>query len=296
MKSILAKLKLFLTASVKNLNHSKELHRLVQIQLYYEDLAREANRNPDSLVLSGFKVFSQVDEDGIIERIFTEIGTTSRVFVEIGCGNGLENNTHYLLLKGWRGVWVDGSRANIDYISSHLPLNKAVNSERLVVINQMVTQENALDVVAPAKHFAEATGQPIDFLSVDIDSFETAVVKSLSALAPRVICIEYNPELRPPLSMGVESGYFTGWKYSFYHGASLQAVVDDMEVLGYVLVSCSLSGFNAFFVKRSELKGVLKSPLPIERLYQSPKSYLIGLSLGHRKDFGFLSQLLNSEK
>lgn len=41
---------------------------------------------------SGFKVYSQSDEDGIIERIFEIIGTTDRRFVEFGCEAGLENN------------------------------------------------------------------------------------------------------------------------------------------------------------------------------------------------------------
>ena len=55
------------------------------------------------LARHGFKVYSQNDEDGIIEHIFREVGVKSRHFVEIGVGNGLTNNTLYLLLKGWTG-------------------------------------------------------------------------------------------------------------------------------------------------------------------------------------------------
>ena len=57
----------------------------------------------------GFKVYSQSDEDGIIEEIFNRIGTTNKKFIEFGVENGLESNSHYLLLKGWNGLWIEGS-------------------------------------------------------------------------------------------------------------------------------------------------------------------------------------------
>src|SRR5688572_6248454 len=64
---------------------------------------------PGNPVLFGHKIYSQFDEDGIIEHIFSKIGCGRRTFVEIGCSNGLENNTHALLLKGWHGVWIDAN-------------------------------------------------------------------------------------------------------------------------------------------------------------------------------------------
>src|SRR5215210_7193208 len=53
-----------------------------------------------------FQVFSQNGEDGIIGEIFRRIGTRSRRFIEIGVGNGLENNTAFLLAQGWLGGWI----------------------------------------------------------------------------------------------------------------------------------------------------------------------------------------------
>jgi hypothetical protein len=61
------------------------------------------------LLSHGFKAYSQNDEDGIIQEIFHRIGTVNKNFVEIGVGNGLENNTLYLLLQGWRGLWVESN-------------------------------------------------------------------------------------------------------------------------------------------------------------------------------------------
>ena len=68
------------------------------------------------LLRFGFKAYSQNEEDGIIQEIFRRIGTINKTFIEIGVGNGLENNTLYLLLQGWRGLWIDSSLKFVDFI------------------------------------------------------------------------------------------------------------------------------------------------------------------------------------
>ena len=100
------------------------LDALLQLELSRElERLQEATRSasPENPAGHGFKVYSQADEDGILETIFGRLGLSQGSFVEIGCGNGLENNTHYLLLKGWRGVWVDGDPGNIRAIRAAVP-------------------------------------------------------------------------------------------------------------------------------------------------------------------------------
>ena len=45
--------------------------------------------------------------------IFKDIKYLNKTFIEIGSGSGLENNTHYLLLKGWKGVWIDSNKSKV---------------------------------------------------------------------------------------------------------------------------------------------------------------------------------------
>ena len=51
--------------------------------------------------------FSQNGEDGIINFLSNKIISNDKYFVEIGCGNGLENNSTNLILDNWSGVVLD---------------------------------------------------------------------------------------------------------------------------------------------------------------------------------------------
>ena len=77
----------------------------------YEDRLLDGPRyaEPGRLGRFGHQVFSQHGEDGILAEIFRRIGVTSRTVFESGVGNGLENNTAYLLTQGWTGAWVVAS-------------------------------------------------------------------------------------------------------------------------------------------------------------------------------------------
>ena len=44
----------------------------------------------------GWRVYSQNDEDGVIQEIFNHFGTTNKVYVEFGASDGKECNTRFL--------------------------------------------------------------------------------------------------------------------------------------------------------------------------------------------------------
>ena len=76
--------------------------RFQQLPILQEiDHLREHRRyqDPKSLIPFGDKIYSQSDEDGIIREIFNRIGTTNKIFIEFGIGNGLENNSLALLFE-----------------------------------------------------------------------------------------------------------------------------------------------------------------------------------------------------
>lgn len=58
--------------------------------------------------------WSQFNEDVWIANLVAKLPGIPRTFVEIGCGDGSENNTRLLLEQGWFGTWVDARQENID--------------------------------------------------------------------------------------------------------------------------------------------------------------------------------------
>src|SRR5262249_7673878 len=58
-----------------------------------QELATPRYADPKRLVRHGFKVYSQADEDGIIQEIFNRIGAPSRTFIEFGVETGIECNS-----------------------------------------------------------------------------------------------------------------------------------------------------------------------------------------------------------
>ena len=58
---------------------------------------REFKKDNKNLIPFGFKVFSQTDEDGIINEIFNRIGATNKQFFEFGEDTKF-NNTTYIYL------------------------------------------------------------------------------------------------------------------------------------------------------------------------------------------------------
>ncbi len=256
------------------LNTIRESLLNIEIKMIKDDIRR---RDPNALVLHGYKAYSQCDEDGIIEYIFETIGERTRLFVEAGCGNGLENNTHYLLLKGWRGVWIDGDPENVAFIRSQLEyqLNDVIS-----VSEGFITAENVNTVIKEELQHIGVDKFPteIDFFSLDIDGNELYVAKALESVRPRVICIEYNAKFPPPMEIAIE--YQPAHKYANddYQGASLQSIVNALEPRGYRLVACNISGVNAFFVRASELPAMALSN--VLSLYQPPRHHLTASRLG----------------
>ena len=107
---------------------------------------------PENPAACGFKVYSQADEDGIVDELTRRLGIERGHFIEIGCGDERENNSHYLLLKGWRGIWVDGDPDNIAAVRAALPLDG-----RLRLVEQMVTRDNVAAIPRPRDHRTSAS-------------------------------------------------------------------------------------------------------------------------------------------
>jgi hypothetical protein len=125
----------------------------------------------------------------------------------------------------------------------------------------------------------------IDLLSIDIDFNDYWVWKAVNAVNPRVVVIEYNAMLRPPMSLVVPYEPTQRWDGSNYGGASLEALVRLGQSKGYRIVGCSFAGANAFFVRDDLCADHFVAPATAEEHYE-PTRYFFAAQPGHRPRFG----------
>jgi hypothetical protein len=257
-----------LTSYAKAQSDTNQLLRLQQLAAYEEQLL-SSKRYLSSKNLNNFQfqVFSQHGEDGIIAEIFRRIGVKNRAFFEIGVGNGLENNTAYLLFQGWRGAWIEGDKKSIQSIYKHFA--KPIADNRLKTIQSFVTAEN-VEAVAQSLQIP----LDVDCLSIDIDRNTYWIWNALPAFKPRVVVVEYNASIPPDLDWKAEYAPDHLWDESIYYGASLKALELLGSRFGYSLVGCSLSGVNAFFVRNDLLEDHFEDPFTAEHHFEPPRFLL----------------------
>jgi hypothetical protein len=243
-----------------------------------EEMVRQKRlNNPLYLEKYGFKVYSQNDEDGIIEEIFKRIGTTNKEFVEFGVQNGLESNGHYLLNKGWTGHWIEGNKS--DCLEIQNLFAPAISNGHLTITNAFITRENINDLITNV-----TGGGEIDFLSIDIDGNDYWVWQAITCVKPRVVCIEYNAQFPPTYEYVLPyDAKFVWIPDSDEFGASLKSLEKLGNELGYQLVGTNLNGVNAFFVQKEITQDKFYEPATAEELY-NPYRFInyVNMNKSHR--------------
>jgi len=236
-------------------------------------------RNP--LLAHGAKVFSQNDEDGLIEEICRRIGLPGPgAFLELGVGDGAENNTLNLLVQGWRGVWLGG-----------VPLAGERLSDRLRFRRFWIDRDN----VAPAVReelAALGIAQP-DVASLDLDGNDWYFAQAMlqAALRPALFVVEYNATFRPETHWVMPYDAAHQWDGSAYFGASLAAFQVLFDAHDYRLVACNVTGANAFFVRREFDAAFADIPSDWRALYMPP-NYLPYSGGGHPHGPRFVAAML----
>lgn len=264
----------------------------IKQQAEYDRLKKEMlEKYPKNVALFGKKVYSQTDEDGIIEEIFNRV-PNNKSFLEIGIQTGTECNTLYLLLKGWKGMWIEGNPKFCKKIENDLNGKKFKN--KLLVVNSFVTKDNITDLFMQAYNFFNAT--EIDLFSLDIDGNDYYIMEQLlkNSVFPKVVCVEYNGKFEPPLKIKIKYNKTQVWDWSDYLGCSLQSYVDLLET-NYTLITCNITGINAFFV-RKDFAHLFES-YSVQEQYQPYRFYLSPITLAQKPSLNYLrDQLEEFEK
>jgi len=187
-----------------------------------------------------YKITSQNNEDGIIDYIFSKI-PNNKYFIEIGFGY-YEFNTLNLIKKGWQGKLIDIDLEESIALKSNL--NKYYPKSKVEVVNTKVTKDNINKLI-----LKEGLNKEIDFFSLDIDSNDYWILKSMDLSNINVMCCEYNHWLGKDHRLTVAYNESFKFKDNGIWGASLLALTNLLNSKGFSLIAVESSGTNAFFVK-----------------------------------------------
>lgn len=255
------------------------------LKLIYARLKRKAERRSEALLLLlgkqmawqaadlppntdfrkvGFKVFSQFDEDGIIQYLIHRLPIKSKTFIEFGVENYEESNTRFLLLNDhWQGMVLDARASDIRYIQQ----DRIYWQYDLQARCTWITREN-IDALLQSAGFGEDVG----LLSIDIDGNDYWIWEAIQSIRPAIVVVEYNSllGLRPIAVPYREDFDRADAHYSnLYYGASLGALHHLAQKKGYLLLGSNIWGHNAFFV-RADIAGEFRG-LELREAYVASK-------------------------
>lgn len=220
-----------------------------------------------------FRAYSQFGEDGILLYLFSILGTTNKMCVELCGGGGYDNTANLIINHGWKGLFFDGDEK---YLRKGQQFYTCCADTKMWPPEQVqtwITTENINTLLEQHGYTGE-----IDLLSLDMDGIDYWVWKAIRCIKPRVVVLEYNTSLGPDLSVTVPykpsfvthannipvllahtrrvANTFMGKpiadRIDKYYGASLTAFTRLSNLKGYRLIGCERYGYNAFFV-RSDL-------------------------------------------
>jgi hypothetical protein len=185
----------------------------------------------------GYNVYSQFGEDGIIERIFKVLGTSSKVCVEFGAWDGFYlSNTANLWTKGWKGILIEADKTKYKTLVQNVKKYDCLCINAFVGYDGPSTLENILK--------QNGVSGDIDLLSIDVDGDDYYILESLEELKPRLIVCEFNPTIPPHMDIIPEKGN--------YFGCSALSLVKLAEKKGLRLIAASDA--NCFFVGANDFE------------------------------------------
>lgn len=249
--------------------HSQEIQNLTK---NYYNLIKKLNKTEllPRLEETGFKVYSQFEEDGLLLYIFTMVGVTNKKVIEICAADGKECMASNLIINhGWNGLLFDGDEQNIQTGKDFFKANPSTFLIPPKFVQAWITKENINELI-----FKNQFNGEIDLLSLDIDGNDYWILKAIIVCSPRVIICETHDIIPSELSLTMP--YNPKFQYhdlpedvKDYRSVSLLAMTKLCKEKGYRLIGSHKYGFNVIFM-RNDVGVDFFPEVSIESVHNNP--------------------------
>jgi hypothetical protein len=254
----------FLIAKIRNrFNPTTQISQR-QLFLHYQECLR--NKTLPRLKDTGFRVFSQFEEDGLLLFIFAVIGMENKTFVEFGSDDGVNSNSANLIFNfGWHGLFIDGNPKSIARGRKFYGKYPHPWMYPPKFVCAMIKRENINQLI----HDAGILGE-IGLLSIDLDGNDYWVWDAITIVQPKVVIIETHNEFGfEDIVVPYDPDYFYPGKHPVYHGASPIAMTKLAKQKGYRLVGANDLGSNFIFIQNG-IADELIPEVTVESVLQHP--------------------------
>lgn len=253
-----------------------------QLFLYYQDCLK-TNKLP-KISETGFSVFSQFEEDGMLLFLFSIIGMENKKFIEIGSNDGVNSNCANLFFNfGWYGLFIDFDWWSIKRGERFYRKYPNPWQYKPKFIRAKIGRENINQIIETNGFHGQ-----IGLLSIDIDGNDYWVWDALTIVDPLVVIIETHNEFGlNDIVVPYDPDLSLSKKHPLYHGASPTAMVKLAKQKGYRLVGANNLGFNFIFVKDEIAKNLIPE-VSVESVLKHPSVSEGQVSFEEIKDWEFV--------
>jgi hypothetical protein len=199
---------------------------LYNVELYTNIFYKKYNKN----------IYSQNGEDGIVEELLNRLEIKNGWVCEFGAWDGIYlSNTFALIEKGFKGVYIENN------LEKYNDLLKTVKKyPNIKPLNYLVDHNNGANTL---DNILQYTDIPINFdiLSIDIDSYDYQIWKSLKKYKPKIVIIEINSSIDTNNEKHIHTD-------GIYQGTGFRATFNLAIEKGYTFL---LHTGNMFFIENN---------------------------------------------
>jgi hypothetical protein len=199
------------------------------------------SNNLDEINYHEYRKYSQNNEDGIIDYVFSKIKLNKINFIEIGF-DYYENNSLNVFRKSNKILLIEESKDKCFVLNNILSIFYPFKKRK--ILNTFVTKNNINKLI----NDFYSKNEEIDCISIDVDGNDYFLMEAINFM-PKLIIIEYNFWLGKEKSITIPYQEDYSWDGNIYYGASLLALNNLANKKNYSLIAIDSSCTNAFFIR-----------------------------------------------
>jgi len=229
-------------------------------------------------------------------KFINQSSNINKFFVDIGAQDGvLGSQTLSLAKRSWAGLSIEADQEMFEELSYFY---KDFNSVALAM--EFITPESICEILKKNN-----TPENFGFLNLDIDSFDFFILDALlEKYEPKIICIEINELIPPPIRFSIIENDWEGVGDNF-QGFSIQMISDICDKYGYKIIELHFNNlflskdadFNALNATISEIyeQGYLDQPLR-KKYFEWNNKYDHIYALSEKEQLSFFQDLFKNKK